>query len=303
MSGTLFVNTKWDSDPEVFIGTILQLEEIANGDDLPVLELQIENSFERYDVVMSQPHQELRLTKIPDAAVQLVLWTARDQHAVSRSDTVIFLETPDTMLHLPYSKLHRPDIAADIELFIAKCPVLPLAQFVRRVLGRPSVGIPFMNGAMWETGYESPGSLAQHSLDVAMRSFDACRGYTEEERWLASIAGLLHGLGRIELLASGPTDYLKAALKTLGLLSKELKWLEQSNPDAARMFQFIIASMYRVGSNSRYHPTAMVVQTSHLVAAHLQSELIDSAKSQLLGTATGASMPHCNGRTVSPIKE
>ena len=73
MSGTLFVNTKWDSDPEVFIGTILQLEEIANGDDLPVLELQIENSFERYDVVMSQPHQELRLTKIPDAAVQLVL--------------------------------------------------------------------------------------------------------------------------------------------------------------------------------------------------------------------------------------
>jgi hypothetical protein len=293
MSGTLFVNTRWDSEPDIFIGTIIDLKEIANGEDLPVLELQIENSFERYDVVMSQPHQELRLTKIPDAAVQLVLWTARDQYAVSRSDTVILLDTPDTMLHLPYSTLHRPDIATDIELFIAQCPVRPLKDFVRRVLGRPSVGIRFMNGAMWEPGYETPGSLAQHSLDVAMRSFDACRGYTDEERWLASIAGLLHGLGCIELTDSKPPDYLKVALKTLGLLSEELKRLEKFQADAARMIQFIIASMYRVGSRTKPHPGAMVVQTSHLVAAHLQSELIGSAKRHLAGSKTnyGKALP------------
>jgi|GEM_PF-2308267 len=301
MSGTLFVNTKWDSNPEVFIGTILRFEEIPNGDDLPVIEMQVENSFERYEVMMSQPHPELRLKDIPDSAVQLVLWTAREQYAVSRSDTVILLDTPDTLLHLPESKLCCPDIAADIESFIVKCPVQPIAQFVRRVLGRPSVGIRFMNAPMGETGYEAPGSLAIHSLDVAKRSFDACRGYTDEERWLASIAGLLHGLGRIELPETGPTDHLKAVLKTLGLLSEELRWLGKAHPDAAQMLQFIIASMYRIGSSTRTHPTAMIVQASHLVAAHLQSELMDSANRYLLGDASILSMPQ-NGSERRPPK-
>jgi hypothetical protein len=291
MSGTLFVNTKWDSDPEVFVGTILRLEEIPNGDDLPVIELQVENSFERYEVMMSQPHPELQLKDIPDSAVQLVLWTAREQHAVSRSDTVILLDTPDTLLHLPESKLRCPDIAADFELFISQCPVKPLADFVRRVLGRPSVGIPFMNATMPETGYQAPSSLARHSLEVATRSFDACRGYTDEERWLAAIAGLLQGLGRIEVPDSGPTDYLKLVLKTLGLLSGDLNWLGQSHPDAARMIQFVIASMYRIGSDTPRHPAAMVVQTSHLVAAHLQSELMEGAKTYLVESETNLTTP------------
>ncbi len=300
---SLIVNTGWHNDPEIFIGTITTFDEIPNGPDLPVLELTIENSFERYRVVMSQPHPDLQLPAIPDSAVQLVLWSGKPEHAVSRSDTVILLDTPDTLLHLPYSKLARPDIAADIELFIQKCPVQPLADFVRRVLGRPSVGIRFMNAAMYEPGHQAPRNLAEHSLDVAIRSFDACRGYADEERWLAAISGLLHGLGRMKLPDSEPPNYLKVALKTLGLLSEELQWLGQAHPDAARMLQFIIASMYRIGSYEKLHPAAMVVKTSHLVAAHLQSELVGSAKRQLVDTATRASVSYTNGKALPPTKE
>jgi len=282
---SIIVNTTWKTEPEIFIGTIVGFKEIPNGSDLPVIEMIIENSFERYKVVMWQPHPDLQLKAIPDAAVQLVLWSGKPEHAVSRSDTVILLDTPDTLLHLPYSELHCPDIAVDIGLFIEKCPVQPLTDFVRRAIGRPSVGIQFLNASMGEQGYQTPGSLALHSLDVARRSFDACRGYSNEERWIAAIAGLLHGLGRIELPEPSPKGHLKLALKTLGLLSEDLKWLGKTHPEAAQMIQFIIASMYRIGSNTDTHPAAMIVQTSHLVAAHLQSELMESAKRSLSGSA------------------
>ena len=275
---SVIVNTEWQTEPEIFIGTITRLTEISNGDDLPVLELTIENSFEAYKVVMFQPHRELQLTQIPDCAVQLVLWEGERGSAVSRSDTVILLDTPYTLLHLPESKLVCPDLAVEIELLIGACPMQPLVDFVRRVLGQPSVGIQFMNSSMPELDYQAPGWLARHSLEVATRSFDACRGYSEEERWLAAIAALLHGLGRIELPASGPVEHLKVVLKTLGLLAPQLKWLGRTHPDAVRMIQFIIASMYRIGSQEPLHPSAMVVQASHLIAADLQSDLMTSAK-------------------------
>jgi len=251
-----------------------------------VLELTIENSFEQYQVVMFQPHRELQLTQIPDCAVQLVLWEGERGSAVSRSDTVILLDTPDTLLHLPESKLVDPDLVVDIELFIDACPVQPLADFVRRVLGRPSVGLRFLNGAMQEAGFRHPGCLARHSLEVATRSFDACRGYNDTERWLAAIAGLLHGLGCIELSDSKPVDYLKVVLKGLGLLAEDLKRLGKNLPEAARTIQFIIASMYRIGSPTQPDPKAMVVQSSHLLAAQLQSELMHTASTHLVSAST-----------------
>ena len=44
---SIVVNTTWKTEPEIFIGTITHLTEIPNGEDLPVLELTIENSFEQ----------------------------------------------------------------------------------------------------------------------------------------------------------------------------------------------------------------------------------------------------------------
>lgn len=300
---SIIVNTNWKTEPEIFIGTIIDFEEIPNGSDLPVIEMIIENSFERYKVVMWQPHPDLQLKATPDAAVQLVLWSGKPEHAVSRSDTVILLDTPDTLLHLPYSELHCPDIAVDIELFIARCPVQPLTDFVRRVVGRPSVGIQFLNASMGERGYQTPGSLALHSLDVARRSFDACQGYSNEEQWIAAIAGLLHGLGRIELPEPVPKGHLKLALKTLALLSEDLKWLGKTHPDAARTIQFIIASMYRIGNHTDMHPAGIMVQTSHLVAAHLQSELMKSAKRSLLGSALRPAIHNSNGQLLLHNKD
>jgi hypothetical protein len=288
---SIIVNTTWKSEPEVFIGTVTHLTEIPNGDELPVLELTIENSFEQYEVVMFQPHPDLQLTQIPDCAVQLVLWEGERGSAVSRSDTVLLLDTPDTIMHLPESKLACPDQTVDIELFLEPCPVQPLADFVRRVLGRPSVGLRFLNGAMQEDGRQQPGSLARHGLDVAIRSFDACRGYNDTERWLAAIAGLLHGVGRIELPDSKPVDYLKAVLKGLGILAEDLQRLGRQLPEAARSIQFIIASMYRIGSPTQPDPKAMVVQSSHLLAAQLQSELMHTASTHLASASTRLTSP------------
>ena len=288
---SIVVNTTWKTEPEIFIGTITHLTEIPNGEDLPVLELTIENPFGQYKVVMFQPHRDLQLTQIPDCAVQLVLWEGERGNAVSRSDTVILGETPDTLLHLPESKLVHPDLVVDIELFIDACPVQPLADFVRRVLGRPSVGLRFLNGAMQEAGLRQPGSLARHGLDVAIRSFDACRGYNDDERWLAAIAGLLHGVGRIELSDSKPVDYLKVVLKGLGLIADDLQRLARQLPEAARSIQFIIASMYRIGSPTQPDPKAMVVQSSHLLAAQLQSELMHTASTHLASASTRLTSP------------
>jgi len=283
---SIIVNTEWQSEPEIFTGTITELTEIPNAGDLPVLELTIENSFEQYEVVMFQPHRDLQLTQIPDCAVQLVLWEGERGSAVSRSDTVILLDTPDTLLHLPASKLCCPDLAVEIELFIGACPMQPLADFVRQVLGQPSIGMRFLNGFMQEPGLRQPGSLARHGLDVATRSFDACRGLSEEDRWLAAIAGLLHGIGQIELPDSEPVDHLRIALKGLGLLSEGMQRLGKTHADAAKTIQFIVASMYRIGSPTRPDPRALVVQSTHLVAAQFQSELMHTAKTHLGDAST-----------------
>ncbi|MBZ2170259.1 hypothetical protein [Marinobacter sp. F4216] len=274
---SVIVNTDWQSEPEIFIGTITSLTEIPTENKLPVLELTIENSFETYQVVMFQPHSELQLTEIPDLAVQLVLWKGKPGAAVSRSDSVILLDSPYTLLHLPESKLHYPDIPLDIEQFIEDCPQQALIEFVRRVLGRPSVGLRFMNAPMLERGYQTPGSLALHSLDVAMRSFDACHGFTEEERWQTAIAGLLQGVGRIELEGAAQTDPFKVVLKTLDMLSKELDWLKETNREAARMIQLVITSMHRIGKYDQPHPSAMTVQMAHIITDHLRSERVNPA--------------------------
>jgi hypothetical protein len=49
--------------------------------------------------------------------------------------------------------------------------------------------------------------------------------------------------------------------------------------------------MYRIGSDTPRHPAAMVVQTSHLVAAHLQSELMEGAKTYLVESETNLTTP------------
>ena len=106
-----------------------------------------------------------------------------------------------------------------------------------------------------------------------------------------AIAGLLHGLGRIELSDREQTDHLKIVLKTLRLLSKDLNWLSERHFEAARSIQFIIASMYRLGSPVRPHPAAMVVQTAHLVASHLQTDLMDYAKRTLFDSKANPTKP------------
>lgn len=295
MNSSVFVNTCWNDEPTIFIGTVTGLEEIPNGEDLPVLDLQIENSFERYEVVMSQPHPELQLTGIPDSAVQLILWTARDQYAVSRSDTVILLETPESLLHLPESQLQCPDVAADIEQFIAQCPVQSLADFARRVLGRPSIGIPFMNlPSHGQNQYGEPGGLATHSLIVAQRTLATCAGFSDDERWVAAIAGLVHSIGQIHLAHSDPVDNLKLTLRTLGLISSDLRVLEKNFALGAGTIQHIIATMYQKFGRYQTHPLAMAVQTADRLADALRVQAARE-KEFLLSAPAGSPSPCGDG--------
>jgi hypothetical protein len=280
---SLIVNTGWHNDPEIFIGTITSFEEIPNGPDLPVLELTIENSFERYRVVMSQPHPDLQLTAIPDSAVQLMLWSGKPEHAVSRSDTVILLETPDSLLHLPYSQLYNPNVAAEIEWFIATCPIPALAELVRRVIGRPSIGIPFTNASALDIAHHgNSGGLATHSLNVAKRTLSSCADFSEGERWLAAVAGLLNGVGQILVPEPTPTQSLKNIVGTLGLISDDLQWLGRTAPAEARMIQHIITCMYRKHALLQTHPLALAVLTADRLAA-AQSELLTTPYEPFLG--------------------
>jgi hypothetical protein len=264
---SLIVNTGWHNDPEIFIGTIIDFYQIPNGSDLPVIEMIIENSFERYRVVMWQPHPDLQLTKIPDSAVQLMLWSGKAGHAVSRSDTVILLDTPDSLLHLPQSQLYDPNIVAGIEWFIAACPVPALADLVRRIIGRPSIGIPFTNAPAIDIDHRGkPGGLAIHSLNVAKRALSSCAGFSDDERWSAAVAGLLHGVGRIRVPQPTNAESLRVILSTLKLISDDLRWLEGRAPVNARMIQHIITSMYRRSGRLQTHPLALAVQTADRLA-------------------------------------
>lgn len=120
-----------------------------------------------------------------------------------------------------------------------------------------------------------PGGLAEHSVEVARRVADDPLNFDRLERWVGSVAGLLHDIGKIRTMrADGsrpPGDLpIDHETLTLSVLSHPLEWLDQVASEVAQMLRYVLTWSPERASRSLL-PVAMAVRESDRVSAALNA--------------------------------
>jgi hypothetical protein len=89
------------------------------------------------------------------------------------------------------------------------------------------------------------GGLAEHSLEVA-QLVSSHRLITKSfERWVCSVAGLFHDIGKVRTLNADAyqrrhSELLHHESLTLEMLAQPLAWLDRIDPDAAHLLRYAL---------------------------------------------------------------
>jgi len=132
-----------------------------------------------------------------------------------------------------------------------------LAHFISQVFSDRELTTAFFTRPASERHHHAwPGGLAEHSLEVASRVETMLAHVTEQERWLASAAGLLHDLGKIRTHQDDgrctATGYvMKHEELTLELLAPALKSLDKSWSDGANALRYLLVGMTKAAAEKR----------------------------------------------------
>jgi hypothetical protein len=161
-----------------------------------------------------------------------------------------------------------------LQRWIDTCPVPELAHFISQVFSDRELTTAFFTRPASERHHHAwPGGLAEHSLEVASRVETMLAHVTEQERWLASAAGLLHDLGKIRTHQDDgrrtATGYvMKHEELTLELIAPALKSLDKSWPDGANALRYLLVGMTKAAAEKRpWLPSLMVVQVADRMSA------------------------------------
>jgi len=127
-----------------------------------------------------------------------------------------------------------------------------------------------------------PGGLAEHSVEVARRVAGDPLGFEPLERWVGSVAGLLHDIGKIRTMRSDgsrpPGDLpIDHEVLTLSVLSAPLEWLDRAAPEAAKMMRYVL-SWSSEKERRPLLPVAMAVRESDRVSAALNARKLAFGK-------------------------
>ena len=102
-----------------------------------------------------------------------------------------------------------------------------------------------------------PGGLLMHSVDVALRCQDQCRGLTLHEAELVVVAGLLHDIGKVRTVGTHGArpplgHWVHHEALTLELLAPHLQVLDERWPEGAAALRHCL-TWYAVKPNGFSH--------------------------------------------------
>ena len=134
-----------------------------------------------------------------------------------------------------------PTVSRDaLEGLVAICDSLTvpvLREFVDSVLSDMTLWPDFVASRASKSHHHAhPGGLLSHSVDVAMRCLDQCRGLEPHEAELVQIAGLFHDLGKVRTVGiqgARPTlgQWVHHEALTLEVLAPHLAALDRRWPE------------------------------------------------------------------------
>lgn len=177
-------------------------------------------------------------------------------------------------LSMNWSNLPKPELVKQLQRWMDICPVPELAGFVSQVFNDRDLAIAFFTRPASERHHHAwPGGLAEHSLEVASRVETMLAHVTDQERWLASAAGLLHDLGKIRTHQNDgrrtATGFVMQHEElTLELLAPALKLLDKSWADGANALRYLLVGMTKAAAEKRpWLPSLMIVQVADRLSA------------------------------------
>ena len=199
--------------------------------------------------------------------------TRHDGYLLSSNGQVTTLKGFQSFVHLPASKIGSVETLMAVERWLQPCPYEPLKSFVYHVLGQPAVGCAFFSLPASASHHHCyAGGLAQHSLEVAQSVYAVSGCFTEHERWLAAVAGLLHDLGKVRSFhADGSrteTGYLVShELLGLELIVPALARLDVSWADGANALRYLFGWMVRPHQQRPMMPIALTISQADVMSA------------------------------------
>ncbi len=142
-----------------------------------------------------------------------------------------------------------------------------LQTFLDKVMRDSFFSLP----ASREHHHSWPGGLAEHSVEVAKRVASDLLVADPFERWVGSVAGLFHDIGKVRTMSADTSrrrysELIHHESLTLELLSQSLVWLDQSDPDAGHLLRYLLT--YQPAKEPLPHvPIAMVIRESDRLSA------------------------------------
>lgn len=147
---------------------------------------------------------------------------------------------------LPWSSLPRPHLVAELHTLVEYCPIVALRNFINAVFSKEDFALPFFQfPASREHHHAYSGGLAEHSLEVANIVQAALWQASEDEFWLATVAGLLHDVGKLRTFKNGGNRsnigfVMQHDQLTLEVLAEPLKQLDIHWPDGAIALRYLL---------------------------------------------------------------
>lgn len=151
-------------------------------------------------------------------------------------------------------------------------PYPEIQGFVLQVFMNDSLRRAFFSAPASRQNHHSRwGGLAEHSLDSAVHLAEHDLTPDPLERWLASVAGLFHDVGKVR--THNPEKSVRRNAEiiwhdhlTLEILARPLAWLDRVAPDWAQALRYLL--VYRYERDGRpLIPVALAVQAADRISA------------------------------------
>lgn len=178
-----------------------------------------------------------------------------------------------TVRTLDPEEVPRSDLARRLERILRRCPVRALQQFLDAVFQVEAVALPYLSLPASRAHHHSwPGGLAEHSLEVARSVYNSAVLDDPEERALATIAALLHDLGKVRTFSTGGYrsrlgQVVPHTAITLEMLAEPLSALEKRWPDGAIALRYLLTWRSDRGAARPLLPVALLIEQADRYSA------------------------------------
>lgn len=238
--------------------------------------LSVDNLLGTHDILLELDDHPVNWPDTGLVAVSILV-NRHGDYLLGTNGNVQPMECFQGLSHLPKSMVASPDTVVAVEQWLQSCPYLPLKEFAFQILGQPEIGGAFFSYPASQSHHHCfAGGLAQHSFEVAHTVYATSAGFTEHERWLAAIAGLLHDLGKVRTFCSNGRRtelgrLVSHEFMNLELVAPRLGILEKQWPDGANTLRYLFDWLLQPRQQRPVLPIALTVKQADIMSAAADS--------------------------------